>query len=205
MPLAFASISITGPLFRVKSMKTPLIETDRLLIYKLALADAKDLRAYYSDNAAHLDPWEPARSPTFHTLDACRARIAFALAEMHVGRSLQLVLRLKETRALIGVCNFTNIVRGPFQACTLGYSIAAKAEGQGLMHEALEASLKHMFEQENLHRIMANYVPENARSGQLLARLGFDVEGRAKDYLHIAGKWRDHILTAKTNPNFTSF
>lgn len=183
-------------------MTIPLIETERLLIYKLKLADAKDLQAYYFNNAAHLDPWEPARSPTFHTLDACRARIKTAQAEMDVGRSMQLIFRLKETRALIGVCNFTNIVRGPFQACTLGYSIAATAEGRGLMYEALDASLTHMFEQENLHRIMANYVPENARSGRLLTRLGFDVEGRAKDYLHIAGAWRDHVLTAKLNPNF---
>lgn len=50
-----------------------------------------------------------------------------------------------------------------------------------------------------MHRIMANYMPHNQRSGALLARLGFEREGYAKDYLLIDGKWQDHVLTALTN------
>ncbi len=186
-------------------MPKPLIETERLLISDLSLADTADLQTYYADNAAHLDPWEPQRSPEFHTRDACRARIKLAMAERESGRAVKLVIRRKDIRDLIGVCNFSNIVRGPFQACTLGYSIAASRQAQGFMFEALQASIAYMFEQQDLHRIMANYVPENTRSGDLLDRLGFEIEGRAKDYLHIAGAWRDHILTAKINPRFRSF
>jgi ribosomal-protein-alanine N-acetyltransferase len=47
---------------------------------------------------------------------------------------------------------------------------------------------------------MANYRPENERSGILLERLGFVREGLAKDYLFIDGQWRDHVLTSLTNP-----
>lgn len=47
---------------------------------------------------------------------------------------------------------------------------------------------------------MANYVPTNERSGRLLRRLGFTVEGYARDYLFIDGAWRDHVLTSLTNP-----
>lgn len=184
-------------------MLKSLIETERLLIDKLSLADAVDLQAYYVHNASHLDPWEPLRSQRFHELKACRARIKTAVGEMDAGSAVKLVLRLKQTGALIGLCNFNNIVRGPFQACTLGYSIAASAQGQGFMFEALSASVAHMFDHEKLHRIMANYIPENTRSGRLLERLGFEIEGQAKNYLHIAGVWRDHILTAKTNPDFS--
>ncbi|MNL86782.1 ribosomal-protein-S5-alanine N-acetyltransferase [compost metagenome] len=46
---------------------------------------------------------------------------------------------------------------------------------------------------------MANYIPENERSGALLKRLGFEVEGLARDYLKINGAWRDHVLTARIN------
>lgn len=184
-------------------MTRHLIETKRLQIDILGQSDAKQVQAYYLDNAAHLDPWEPQRSDQFHQLDTWQARIHEAEIDHEAGRSLKLILRQRGTLELIGVCNFTNIVRGPFQACTLGYSIAASSQGQGLMFEALEASIAFMFENRNLHRIMANYVPENERSGRLLARLGFEIEGRAKDYLHISGTWRDHILTAKTNPNFS--
>jgi hypothetical protein len=47
---------------------------------------------------------------------------------------------------------------------------------------------------------MANYVPENERSARVLEKLGFEKEGYAKSYPRIAGKWLDHILTAKLNP-----
>lgn len=205
MPRASVWTSTIGPRYRARVMADVLIETARLTLSRLAHSDARDLQAYYLANAEHLDPWEPQRSVDFHHLSACSARIEAGLADMEAGRAVRLVLRAKATGALIGVCNFNTIVRGPFQACTLGYSIAASAEGQGLMYEALSRAIAYMFETENLHRIMANYIPENKRSGALLARLGFEIEGKARNYLHIDGRWRDHILTAKINPNHKSF
>lgn len=53
-----------------------------------------------------------------------------------------------------------------------------------------------------MHRIMAAYLPYNQRSGKLLKRLGFIVEGYARDYLTIDGQWQDHILTSLTNRNW---
>ncbi|MEO1659837.1 MAG: ribosomal protein S5-alanine N-acetyltransferase [Pseudomonadota bacterium] len=183
-------------------MPVPLLETDRLSIIRLEHEDWAALNAYYQDNAAHLDPWEPRRSADFHTEASWCARLALSQLEREEGRAVKCTLRLRDSQAMIGVCNFTNIVRGAFQACTLGYSLAATAEGKGLMFEALSASITYMFEIENLHRVMANYIPENRRSADLLRRLGFDVEGHARDYLHINGAWRDHVLTAKINPHF---
>ena len=40
------------------------------------------------------------------------------------------------------VCNFTNIVRGPFQACTLGFSVAKAREGEGLMTTVVERGVE---------------------------------------------------------------
>ena len=57
-----------------------------------------------------------------------------------------------------------------------------------------------MFDTVGLHRIQANHLPENVRSARLLRRVGFVPEGYARDYLFIDGAWRDHVLTACTNP-----
>jgi len=57
-----------------------------------------------------------------------------------------------------------------------------------------------VFDAMQLHRIMANYRPENERSARLLARLGFEKEGEARAYLRINGVWADHVLTALINP-----
>ncbi|MEL7541919.1 MAG: ribosomal protein S5-alanine N-acetyltransferase [Pseudomonadota bacterium] len=179
-----------------------MILSKRLLLFAQGPEHLQDLRTYYLDNAEHLDPWEPGRSVDFHTRSAWRARL-LAVAEDHkAGRALKLVIRAREGGGVLGVCNYSNIIRGSFQACHLGYSLAQSAQGKGLMFEALEASLHHVFTKLNLHRVMANYIPENERSGRLLARLGFEKEGVAKDYLHINGVWRDHVLTSKINPMF---
>ena len=54
-----------------------------------------------------------------------------------------------------------------------------------------------------MHRVMASYIPVNERSGRLLKKLGFIVEGYARDYIYINGSWRDHILTSLVNPRAT--
>ncbi len=67
------------------------------------------------------------------------------------------------------------------------------------MTEALQVAISYVFTELNMHRIMASYIPHNQRSGMLLKRLGFVVEGYARDYLMINGQWQDHILTSLTN------
>ncbi len=106
-------------------------------------------------------------------------------------------MRSHEPDVVIGVAALTNISRGVFQACNLGYSIGKPFEGQGYMTEMVAAVVDYAFTNLDLHRVMASYMPENARSGALLERLGFEREGVARRYLKIAGAWRDHILTAK--------
>jgi len=67
------------------------------------------------------------------------------------------------------------------------------------MAEALSSAIRYCFDEMNLHRIMANYMPTNVRSAALLRKLGFAPEGYARDYLFLAGEWQDHVLTALTN------
>jgi [ribosomal protein S5]-alanine N-acetyltransferase len=105
---------------------------------------------------------------------------------------------------VIGSMEFSQISRGPFQACYFGYGISKDYQGKGLMFEAGEAAIKYAFEELNLHRIMANHLPENERSAKLLKRLEFQVECVAKDYLNINGVWRDHVLNSLHNPNWRS-
>jgi [ribosomal protein S5]-alanine N-acetyltransferase len=93
-------------------------------------------------------------------------------------------------------------VRNAAHFCYMGYSIDKDCEGKGQMKEALQSVITFGFSAMNVHRIMANYQPENTKSGGLLRSLGFNVEGYARDYLFIDGKWRDHVLTSILNPNW---
>jgi [ribosomal protein S5]-alanine N-acetyltransferase len=125
-----------------------------------------------------------------------------ALAAWVQDREVRFVIFESGSDSMIGRINFTSIARGPFQSCLLGYQIDAAFEGRGLMSEALAAALGYMFAVRRLHRIEANYRPENARSAALLARLDFERIGLAPEYLFIDGAWRDHVQTHKLNPNF---
>lgn len=111
-----------------------------------------------------------------------------------------LLVEREEKRRVVGDVVFSNIVYGAFRACHLGFKIDGALEGRGIMRRTLEGGIETMFLRYRLHRIMANYRPENVRSGALLKRLGFQVEGYARDYLHLDGEWRDHVLTALVNP-----
>ena len=104
---------------------------------------------------------------------------------------------------MIGKVNLTQVARGPFQACYLGYAIDQEEQGKGKMFEATKLAIDYALHELQLHRIMANYLPTNERSARLLRRLGFVVEGYARDYLYINGAWRDHILASLTNLNWS--
>ena len=84
-------------------------------------------------------------------------------------QALHLLLRLPDSGSIVGECGFTNIVRGPFQACHLGFSPCRAFQGKGFMEEGL------------------------------CCAIGFEQEGRARAYLHIDGQWRDHILSSLIN------
>jgi ribosomal-protein-alanine N-acetyltransferase len=90
------------------------------------------------------------------------------------------------------------------QAADLGYGLDARHQGQGLMTEALRTACDYAFSAMGLHRIQANHLPENLKSAAVLRRLGFVVEGYARDYLLINGRWRDHVLTALVAPESTT-
>jgi ribosomal-protein-alanine N-acetyltransferase len=178
------------------------LETERLLLRMPTPDEAELMVWYYKDNKEHLAPWEPIRSKRFYTVKFWREVIKDSRREFLNNRSMRLVLSLKThtAEAIIGVSNFNNFMRGVFQACYLGYSIDYRYQGQGLMYEALTKAIEFVFDHLKLHRIMANYMPRNERSSKLLRKLGFTPEGYARDYLKIAGKWEDHILTSLIRP-----
>jgi ribosomal-protein-alanine N-acetyltransferase len=183
------------------------LETKRLVLTQPAPDEAELVLAYYEENRAHLEPWEPSRPREFYTTRYWAERLTRNRLDLDQDRALRLFLLLKAADGgppaeVIGTCNFNDLVRGSFLCCTLGFGLHHRHEGQGLMREALEAAIPYAFDELGVHRIEANYQPHNQRSGGLLRRLGFVVEGYARDYLHLAGAWRDHILTSRTNPRW---
>lgn len=181
------------------------LSTDRLLVRLGDPEDAAGMVAYRLANRDHLIDHGPAStwSPESLTESYWRNRFEESLEEFRTDQSVKLVIFEKNgnsrDRTIIGTINFTGILRRAAQYCVLGYGLDRDRQGRGYMTEALRAAIDFMFRERNLHRIMANYVPTNQASGRVLRKLGFDVDGYARDYLYLNGVWRDHILCSLTN------
>lgn len=175
----------------------PEYRTERTLIALAGPEDAAALLRHRQASRAHLAPWEPVRDERYYTLEACRRVIAAGAEAARSDRGYPFVVFDGARSRVLATFTFANVVRGVFQACHLGYGVAADCQGKGLMFEALTRGLAVAFEDLDLRRVMANYMPRNQRSARLLERLGFEREGYARQYLQINGVWEDHVLTAR--------
>jgi len=177
------------------------LATERLILEYPTLDASGAVLEYRILNRDHLSTWEPLRSDEFYTILNVECQMRNLAEQITNGTAVHWLMKKHESSEIIGQCSFTNIVHGPFQACHLGFSIAQQHQGNGLMLEALKAAIPNVFQTHGLHRIMANYQPDNLRSEILLRRLGFEREGLAKSYLKINGRWTDHVLTSLINPS----
>jgi len=185
-------------------VRTPELRSDRFVLRLAEASDVPQLVAYRRENADHLEPFEPTPSPELVTETWWERQVEVDRQQFEAGQVVRLYLfGLDQPPTVLGLVSFSNIIRGAFQSCFLGYALAEAAQGQGLMTEAVRLGIEYMFREQHLHRISANYLPHNTKSAAVLKRLGFTVDGYARDYLRIDGRWQDHILTSLVNPDWT--
>ena len=186
------------------AIAAPLLLTARLRLVAAHVQHAAALADFHDRNRAHLAPWDPPTEPDFFTEAVQAQRLRDGAAAFAAGTGYRYLMQpIGDASRVIGTINFSNIMRGAFQSCSLGYALDQPCEGQALMTEALRCAIGEMFSARiNLHRIQAGFRPENWHSAEVLKRLGFADEGLAADYLFIDGAWRVHRLVALLNKSF---
>ena len=181
-----------------------LIETERLCLGLPEPADAAAIAAYYRENRGHLEPWSPSWPVGFFTEDFWRDQARSVRQDFRTGNAVRMIIALRaQPRRVIGNLSLTQVVRGPAHHCVMGYSLAEEFQGHGYMLEAVRAAVTYAFGELRLHRVSASYMPHNRRSAAVLRRAGFTIEGYARDYIRIEGRWEDHIMTAIVNPDWS--
>jgi ribosomal-protein-alanine N-acetyltransferase len=172
------------------------------LVRTAELDDAKMISEYFVTNKAHLMPWEPTREPSFYEPRSWTQRL-IKLTELHkMSLGFYLLVINANSQEMVGTISFSQLTRFPIHSCQVGYSLAEKAVGKGIMTTSLKLACDYMFNTQHMHRINAAYMPRNKRSAKVLLNNGFEIEGFAKEYLLINGIWEDHNLTALINPNW---
>jgi len=189
------------------------ISTARLRLLAGDPGIAPAVHQFHLRNRQHFARWDPPTGDAFYTLEAQAARVANGITAFNNDTAYRWWLvdatrcggaRLPSSDVeVVGSVHFSQVSRGAFQSAMLGYALDEAHVGQGLMSEAIAAGLAEVFSPRvNLHRVQANYRPENLRSARVLERAGFHKEGLAPDYLYIDGAWRDHVVTSIRNPAF---
>ena len=160
--------------------------------------DYRALSDYYTRNTNHFKKWQPRIPYDFHSEKNWESRIDEYLEQQDKGVFFYFVA-IEESQ-IYGHCTLSQLVRGAFQACYMGYGVCHNCEGKGIAFQLTSSAINFAFSELKLNRIMANYIPHNNRSAKLLNYLGFTREGVARNYLKINGKWEDHVLTSLHNP-----
>lgn len=163
----------------------------RLEIVRWTLDHAPEMGEYWSRNREHLAPTQPHREESFWTVPGQRARIERVSSDVEAERLMPFLV--VEAGRMVGEVIVSDVARGAFCSGRLGYSIDAGRLRRGIATWAVSAVVDAAFAA-GLHRLQAATLLDNEASQGVLARCGFEVIGVARQYLAIAGSWRDHRL-----------
>lgn len=169
----------------------PEIQTERLLLRKVALDDAEDMLAFVSDpEVARHTTWEP-----YDSIEQVRDRLRYKIETYERGEPTNWGLVLRESGRLIGACGFEPGSWAPeFARASLGYAIGREYWGRGLTAEAVRVAIAFGFERLALNRIEARCIAENTASERVMQKAGLGYEGTLRDYVFRKGAYRDYKI-----------
>ncbi len=169
------------------------LETDRLSLISLDPTDTEQFFDFLVRNKDYFRKWSAEYEDNYFSIWYHRAWLENIEQETLSGREIKFGVYYKTNpNRIIGSVSFSNIIKGIFLSCFLGYRIDENETRKGVATESLKGAIDYAFGVLNLHRVEANVMPSNAASIRVVEKLGFVNEGLARDYLKVNGKWEDH-------------
>ena len=170
----------------------PELITSRLVLRRLAAADAESVFCYRSDpEVSRYQTWEPR--------DSCDV-LSF-IDRMSVddplvaGAWFQVGIVLIETGELIGDCGLHPRADDRRQV-EVGVTVAPVYQGRGLALEALDALLGFLFTASDTHRVFCSVDPRNVACVRLMERVGMRKEAHHVQSLWVRTEWTDDLVFA---------
>jgi RimJ/RimL family protein N-acetyltransferase len=172
-----------------ESIPTPvpfLLNSPRLIIRPFSEYDLSAFVAYRGDpEVARYQGWNVPYSMEQGREFISSAKIAIPGT---VGEWYQSAVEIKSTAEMIGDVAFHIMKSDPRQAY-IGYSFSQFFWGKGYATEAVGCLLNFLFDELNLHRIVAECDVENAASCRLLERLNFRREAHFIENIWFKGAY----------------
>ncbi|MFO1395432.1 MAG: GNAT family protein [Burkholderiales bacterium] len=118
--------------------------------------------------------------PPFTRLAQARTLVRDIRAGYRSGTLVQWGVTLQGEDELVGSCTLFHFAPQSRRA-EVGYALARRLWGQGIMRDALGTLVAHAFTALDCHRLEADIDPANAASARLLEALGFVREGHLRE------------------------
>lgn len=179
-------------------------EDPHVLVIRPALGrDHQRIDAVRLSDRAWLAPWEPTVPPQAWevppTLSQYRRQ-----CDRGARRCESLVMLAELDGRVCGVVSMNNVLLGALYGGVLGYWVTSAVAGRGLGSYMVATVIDLLIGEIGVHRVEINVRPENAASLGLVRKLGLREEGMRRRYLHINGKWADHVQFAIDSEDFPS-
>jgi [ribosomal protein S5]-alanine N-acetyltransferase len=149
-----------------------ILETNRLVLRRLALPDAADLYRIYSDPET-MKFMGKAPDSIEEECDHIQAHIANHYEKYGVGLW---ATALKENNRLIGRCGLMRKQIEGVEEVEIAYLLDREYWGKGLATEAAEAIIKHGHAKYGFKRIVAVIHPQNVASIHVAEKIGMEYE-----------------------------
>lgn len=164
----------------------PVLETERLILRKLDLADAEDMYEYASEPiVSRFVPWEAHKS-----VEDTKELLAFMIDSYGQKKKLTWAIELKNENKMIGTIDFINWMPKRYKA-ELAYILSHKYWGRGLTLEAARGLLAYGFAEMELNKVEAPIMLNNFQSQRVVEKLGMQHEGVARQHMIINGEFVD--------------
>ena len=180
---------------------TKTLETERLILRKFTLDDAKSYHNNWSiDKITH----EYDEIPSLDTLEKTEEHIKAILYRYEAfDNYYNWAIELKSNHEVIGHIGSNKMVSN-FQYTEIGYSLSSKYFKQGIMTEALTKVIDFYFNEVGLRIIEASTNSENIASQKLLLKVGFTLDAVLPERIvsKKTGKVCDRCIFSIINKNF---
>lgn len=167
--------------------KQRTLETDRLILRPITLADAEDLFEYASDpeNTKHT-------FPTHQSIEETQWVIANLFMTSPLGN---FAIELKENGKMIGTCDLR--VNEGEKSAELAYAINKKYWGNGYAPEAAKRLLELAFNDLKIERLWAKFSSQNPASGRVMEKIGMEKEGILRHTKNLCGDFVDQVVYSR--------
>ena len=157
----------------MENMGTKTLETERLILRRFRLEDAKEMYTNWASDpeVTRFLTWPP------HTSVEVTKRLLGEWVKAYEELSTyNWVMELKDTHELVGNISVVRLSEN-IAAADMGYCMGRAWWGKGLMPEALRVVADYLFTEVGLNRIAACHDVNNPKSGRVMEKAGMKLEG----------------------------